>query len=85
MLPAILVLLAMAAAAVLVWVRRSLPPALTLLALAAVWLPVNSRLEGAVLVAFGPEHGITLADLLVPLAIGYVVVVLRRNSVSRAR
>jgi hypothetical protein len=44
-----------AAAAVLVWVRRTLPPALTLLALAAVWLPVNSRLEGAVLVAFGPR------------------------------
>jgi hypothetical protein len=52
-----------------IWAARA-NTRLALLALmlcAAVWLRANSQLEGAVLWTVTPAHGLTLADLVVPL------------------
>ncbi|MFI7589185.1 hypothetical protein ACIB24_19140 [Spongisporangium articulatum] len=37
------------------------------------WLRANSHLEGTVLISFSPAHGLTLADLLVPLVVAFVL------------
>jgi hypothetical protein len=50
--------------------------AAVLVAAAVVWPLVNSGMEGAVLVAFTPDHGLTLADLLSPAAVALAVLLL---------
>lgn len=56
--------------------RRGVLPLIALAVCTAVWLRANSQLEGAVLVSFTREHGLTLADLLVP-ALGSAVLLFR--------
>lgn len=57
------------------WASRA-KTRLALVAVAACaifWLRANSHLEGLVLVSFSPAHGLTLADLLVPLVAALVL------------
>ena len=61
--------------------RPGVLPLIGLGACAALWLRANSQLEGVVLVTITPEHGLTLADLLVP-ALGCAT--LLRRAATRA-
>jgi hypothetical protein len=63
-------------------VRPGVLPLVGLSACAAIWLRANSHLEGVVLITVSREHGLTLADLLVP-ALGCVVLLSRRAVLNR--
>jgi hypothetical protein len=67
-----------------VWAAvRPRPPALlAFVACSALWLRANSDFEGAVLVSFSADHGLSVADLLPP-CLGALIVagqVRRRRS-----
>jgi len=55
--------------------------AVAFLACAVVWARADQGLEGAVLVALSPEHGLTLADLLPPALLALVLA--RRAELAR--
>ena len=67
-------------------VSGSRPAAWTLLGLALLWPFVNRTIEGPVLLVVGVRHGVTVSDLLTPLAALLAVGVLtglRRRLASR--
>lgn len=67
-----IVLIAMALAGVLTFSHRlRLGAALVLGALALIWLPVNSPVEGRTLFVLSWNHGVTEADLLTVLALAW--------------
>ena len=75
-------------AVVLVGVALLARPAWSLVgllaALAVVWLPVNQPVEGAVLLSLTDEHGLTVADLLVPVILAVLALSVVRLRSRRA-
>ena len=71
------VLLILAGLAVALTRRRatSVPAAFGLVLSSVIWLRVSQPREGTVLVLLAPTHGVTEADLLVPLVVGLAVTV----------
>jgi hypothetical protein len=59
---------------------RARPPIVAAVALVAssfVWLRVDQRMEGPILLNLGAKHGLTASDLLVP-AVALAALVVRR-------
>jgi hypothetical protein len=61
----------------MMWWRHRLP-AFAFLATALVWPLVNRPLEGPVLIVVAPKHGLTVSDLLTPVAVAVVALQLSR-------
>jgi hypothetical protein len=53
------------------------------LAFSLVWLVVNHRWEGRILFGISPNHGVTQADLVVPVVIAAAVVVRTLRLIGR--
>ena len=75
---ALLVLVALLGAAVAALVRPTWPLVALLLGLDALWVLTNGPIEGVVLVRLTADHGITVADSLVPATLPVLAYAVRR-------
>jgi hypothetical protein len=83
-----LVLALLVAAGVWFGVARSwtlVPAALTLVVASLVWLRVDQRDEGDILLVITPTHGLTEADLAVPAVIGGALIIRAIRKLSSRR
>jgi hypothetical protein len=62
----------------------TIPAGLAVIGCSLVWFPVNKRWEGRILYEFAPSHGLTEADLMVPVAIVIALVIRGIRAIVRA-